>query len=410
MGKQRPETSLSKPDGRQGFRAGSRAWRGRMTAFSRNESGTVAIITAILMVVLLGFLALAVDVGHLATVKNELQNAADAAALAGARALVFKEGAMVQKITPVPDPPYCAQAINWAQNTINQSDAKNLTISSVQTGVWDWPNNTFTPSVICQAGVNAVHVVVQRDAASNWPVATWFARIFGVDTVNASAQATAACGYLNEYCDWAPIALTTDFYNNNQFPSESQLDTSYTPQNTIMFYPDQGDDGGWCLTTQNPTPPTLTNAIENPASNGCLSLDGTSTVYLNNGNLVPGIRAVQEAIANSGDSYDPTNPCDYNPDDPLNSTGPDPCWNVIVPVVQRDMTDQLNQQATVDRFALIRITGAYTPNDPNNPTVLSGGTPRFLITFYLLDGDFQVPGTSGGVVSNLFATQPALVQ
>jgi Flp pilus assembly protein TadG len=408
MSKKRPETSLSKPDGRQGFRAGSRAWRGRMRAFSRNESGAVAIITAILMVVLLGFLALAVDVGHLATVKNELQNAADAAALAGARALVFKEGAMVQKITPLPDPPYCAQAINWAQNTINQSDAKNLTITSVQTGVWDWPNNTFTPSDICQAGVNAVHVVVQRNAASNWPVATWFARIFGVDTVNAGAQATAAYGYLNEYCDWAPIALTKDFYES--FPHESHLDpSSYNTANTIMFYPDQGDNGGWCLTTQNPTPPTLTNAIKNPASNGCLSLGGASTVYLNNGNLIPGIRAVQQAIANSGDTYDPTNPYYYNPDDPLNSTGPDPCWNVIVPVVDRDMTNQLNQQATVDRFALIRITGAYTPNDPDNPT-RDPGPPRFVITFYLLNDNFEVNGNGGAVVSNLFATQPALVQ
>jgi Flp pilus assembly protein TadG len=410
MGKQRPETSLSKPDGRQGFRAGSRAWRGRMTAFSRNESGTVAIITAILMVVLLGFLALAVDVGHLATVKNELQNAADAAALAGARALVFKEGAMVQKITPVPDPPYCAQAINWAQNTINQSDAKNLTISSVQTGVWDWPNNTFTPSVICQAGVNAVHVVVQRDAASNWPVATWFARIFGVDTVNASAQATAACGNANTICDWAPIALTTDFYNSNsQFPSESQLDPSYNPQNAIMFYPDQGDDGGWCLLNQNPTPPTLTDAIKNTASQGCISSDDNndSEVYLNNGNLVPGINAVKWQIANSGQYYDPNDPTGE-----VSTTweeGLENCWDVVVPVVQRDMTDQLNQQATVDRFALIRITDAFTPNDPNNPT-RDSGTPRFVIEFILLQDNYLVQATSGGKDSNLKATQPVLVQ
>lgn len=370
----------------------------RMRVFSRNESGAVAIITAILMVVLLGFLALAVDIGHLATVKNELQNAADAAALAGARALVFTEGEMVQKITPLPDPPYCAQAINWAQNTINQSDAQNLTITSVQTGVWDWPANTFTPSDICQAGVNAVHVVVQRNASANQPVATWFARIFGIDTVNAGAQATAACGTVNEYCGWAPIALTKDFYDS--FPHESHLDPSYNTANTIMFYPDQGDNGGWCLTTQNPTPPTLTNAIENPASNGCLS--SGDTVYLNNGNLIPGIRAVQQAIANSGDTYD---------------TGDGvmkPCWNVVVPVVNRDMTNQLNQTATLATppsppFALIRITGAYTPNDPNNPTQ-DPGPPRFVITFYLLDDNYLLNGASGAAASNLFATQPALVQ
>ena len=80
---------------RSGSRTGKRTLIRRMSAFGRNESGAVAIITAILMVVFLGFLALAVDIGHLAAVKNELQNAADAAALAGARALVFEEGLMV---------------------------------------------------------------------------------------------------------------------------------------------------------------------------------------------------------------------------------------------------------------------------------------------------------------------------
>jgi hypothetical protein len=256
-------------------------------------------------------------------------------------------------------------------------------------------------------GVNAVHVVVQRNAASNWPVATWFARIFGVDTVNASAQATAACGTVNEYCGWAPIALTKDFYES--FPHESHLDPTYNTANTIMFYPDQGDNGGWCLPTQNPTPPTLTNAIKNPGSNGCLS-EG-DTVYLNNGNLVPGIRAVQQAIANSGDTYDPNNPFDYDPDKPYTGDDAKPCWNVVVPVVNKDMTNQLNQVATLATppFALIRITGAFTPNDPNNPT-LDPGPPRFVITFYLLNDNYLLNGASGAAASNLYATQPALVQ
>jgi Flp pilus assembly protein TadG len=408
MDKKRPETFLLKFGCPQGSRAGSRTLWGRTRAFGRDESGAVAIVTAILMVVLLGFLSLAVDIGHLATVRNELQNAADASALAGARALVFKEGEMVQKITPLPDPPYCGQATTWAENTINQSDAKDLSITTVQTGTWNWKTSTFTQSDDCNTTVNSVHVVVQRNTTSNQPVATWFARIFGIDTVNSGAQATAAYGYLNGYCDWAPIALTTDFRNNNsQFPSESQSDPSYTPQNTIMFYPDQGDDGGWCLPTQNPTPPVLVDAIKNPASNGCIS--SGEDVYLNNGNLVPGINAVKWKIANSGQYYDPTKQTGEG--STTWAEGLENCWDVVVPVVNKDMTNQLNQTASLAEppFALIRITGAYTPNDPNNPTRESG-TPRFVITFYLLQDNYQVNGTSGGVVSNLFATQPALVQ
>ncbi len=48
------------------------------------QRGAVAILTAVLFMVFLGFAAFAIDLGHLYLVKSELQNAADAAALAGA--------------------------------------------------------------------------------------------------------------------------------------------------------------------------------------------------------------------------------------------------------------------------------------------------------------------------------------
>ena len=47
--------------------------------------GSYAIMTAILLVVFIGITALAVDVGYLMATRNELQNVADSAALAGAR-------------------------------------------------------------------------------------------------------------------------------------------------------------------------------------------------------------------------------------------------------------------------------------------------------------------------------------
>lgn len=53
-------------------------------AFRRGEEGQAAIIVALAMAVLLGFAALSVDVGYFMWEKRALQNAADAAALAGA--------------------------------------------------------------------------------------------------------------------------------------------------------------------------------------------------------------------------------------------------------------------------------------------------------------------------------------
>ena len=44
----------------------------------------MTVFVALIMVVLIGFIGMAVDVGHFYVVKSELQNAADAGALAGA--------------------------------------------------------------------------------------------------------------------------------------------------------------------------------------------------------------------------------------------------------------------------------------------------------------------------------------
>ena len=52
-----------------------------------NQKGAVIVMVAILMVVLIGCAALAVDVGYLYVARTELQRAADAGALAGAQGL-----------------------------------------------------------------------------------------------------------------------------------------------------------------------------------------------------------------------------------------------------------------------------------------------------------------------------------
>ena len=61
--------------------------RHELIARIKDESGVTAILIAIVLVVLIGITALAVDIGYVATTKNELQNVADAAALAAANQL-----------------------------------------------------------------------------------------------------------------------------------------------------------------------------------------------------------------------------------------------------------------------------------------------------------------------------------
>jgi len=59
-----------------------------------NQDGAVAALVAVCLVVFIAFTALAIDVNHLYVVRNELQNAADAGALAGARFLLNEGGSI----------------------------------------------------------------------------------------------------------------------------------------------------------------------------------------------------------------------------------------------------------------------------------------------------------------------------
>src|SRR5215471_13924036 len=95
------------------------------------QDGQALILATLFMTVLLGFLALVVDVGRMSSEKRHLQNAADAAALAGVFAL--------------PDDPTQAQAdaLTWAQR--NNLDAGNVTERSVFTAITT--NDTIRVSV-----------------------------------------------------------------------------------------------------------------------------------------------------------------------------------------------------------------------------------------------------------------------
>ena len=65
----------------------------------KGQRGVTAVIVALLMVVLIGFGALAVDMGHLYLVRNELQKASNAGALAEAQAIYTEDGTAVNEGT-----------------------------------------------------------------------------------------------------------------------------------------------------------------------------------------------------------------------------------------------------------------------------------------------------------------------
>lgn len=158
----------------------------------KKDRGAVALIVGIAMLILLGFAALAVDIGYVMVTRNELQNTADAAALAATRQLgVLYEGLTYQdQLAYVCDP---AAIIPVAQETAqsNRAGGRNIAVNSadVTIGQWDAQTKTLTPTL---NHPNAVEVIVRRDGQGNGPITTFFARAFGRSTVDLTSRATAA--------------------------------------------------------------------------------------------------------------------------------------------------------------------------------------------------------------------------
>lgn len=160
--------------------------------------GAVAVLVAVLLVVLIGFVALAVDVGYLYVTRNELQNTADAAALAAARKLssyyqnmTFEQQQIYDCSSDASYP--CEPIVATAQAVGLENQAGNAAVAiaaaDVEFGRW---NPATTPKFT--AGTlrpNAVRVTARRDGAINGPVATLLAGVVGVDTLAVNAQAVA---------------------------------------------------------------------------------------------------------------------------------------------------------------------------------------------------------------------------
>jgi len=124
-----------------------------------DENGNVIAITAVAMLVFIGFLSLGVDVGTMMIARNQLQTAADAAALAGASGLVFNQSEATNR------------AIEFAANNTCMNQSVQISTSDV----------TFPTSS---------RVQVQTNQTINLN----FAGVIGLPTANISAVAAAEIG------------------------------------------------------------------------------------------------------------------------------------------------------------------------------------------------------------------------
>lgn len=165
-----------------------RAFFLRKTAGQRRRA-VVVVQVAVLLVVLLGFAVLTVDVGAIYNTKTDLQRTADAAALAAAARLVdYVEGS---------DPVTLARSTALDYTVRNPVFGNEVTLdvgSDVVFGraVYNSASGHYAFNET-EVAPDAVRVRVRKTADSpNGKVTLFFARIFGIDSTEMSAQALAA--------------------------------------------------------------------------------------------------------------------------------------------------------------------------------------------------------------------------
>jgi Flp pilus assembly protein TadG len=210
----------------------------------RDESGATAVFVAVSMFMLLTLVGLVIDLGHLYVVRQELQNAADAGADAGAMSLYWLGNGTEPE--DAKDLLNCAYAHLKATEVVqqNRSDGQPLLISTadVQVGVWQYSaasNAWEFQSLPCDAAnsytLNAVRVTTRRSNAWNGPVNLWFAGFLGLDSVELTGQATALLGWVRNLRPGGgfPIAVGDTYVP----PPGERL--------WVNFSPDQQDSGGW---------------------------------------------------------------------------------------------------------------------------------------------------------------------
>lgn len=158
------------------------------------ERGQVMILAALMMTVLLGFLALVIDLGNGFAQRRFMQNASDAAAVAGARVLALNWGSGTSD----------AAVLN-AINTYLAANGEAETVTGDPLGPANRSRAWYTtldgtrirevgglgvPPV--PVGSSPVFAGVEIEAGRQFD--TYFARVMGIDTMNARAAATGMYG------------------------------------------------------------------------------------------------------------------------------------------------------------------------------------------------------------------------
>jgi hypothetical protein len=210
----------------------------KCTLSGKWQRGSVIVIFALSLFILIGFATLAIDFGLFYTARSELQNVADAAALAGARYLGAEYVTLLDPSEMGSHSFTKEDVYKVIEGNIETGDvgiknkvaneAISIDINDVEIGFWRVEENSddVIPSYV---GPDAVRVIARRDSNSiNGPISTFFAQVFGIESMNVEeATAIAALtgpAFVEEGELKTPFGLS-----ENVFPNDCKDIIAFSP-------------------------------------------------------------------------------------------------------------------------------------------------------------------------------------
>jgi putative Flp pilus-assembly TadE/G-like protein len=323
----------------------------------RTPRGATAVLVAIVLVLLLGFLALALDSGHLFSVRGELQNAVDAGALAGALDL---DG------TPAGLDPAIAAAKDFAARHETDSHV-DVVANQIELGRWTPPGRDCASyggvasgqlgprgyqfcridarDAVAARRINAVRVQAARaeDAAGGGGAPVFLHPFLGASaTADVAAEAVAARGGpVSQPCPHAPLTIRDDCLEDGG--GSLRCGDTYT----IGLSAATIDSAGWTtFTSDDVTNEGICSVLQ---GNGACMLEEDQLIETGNGNQLSSRMCV---------APDGTNPsfCEW--------FGRFIGEDMAIPVVQYDdakgcYSGGYSGPARVVGFATFRVTEVY---------------------------------------------------
>jgi len=241
-----------------------------------DERGTMAVLMGLVIVLVFGFGALAVDIGSGLVTKAELQNTSDAATLATAYELgvIYRElgrstSYKTYTLTSADEARLLAKAAEFAG--ANSAGGKSVSVRAADLvyGTYDGATGEITPS---KTGVRAVSLVSRRDDQANGALPAILAGVLGVNSIPVRAQSAAALtalGTLDAGKSDIPVGISQYWFDSGSCDAGD---------NSIKFFPTGSLDGcaGWHTYTEWPASASRLNKILDDLEDGTFSSPETT--------------------------------------------------------------------------------------------------------------------------------------